>query len=852
MRTYKTLLCILLLVFGFNSIYAVSNQSLQNVPSITFLKIDSSGSIYIEGELSTSAALGNEIGASFNFFESQKSSLYLSDPQKELRVEKTIHDKIGNSHVKFRQLFHDIPVVTGQIFTHFDKNNKINTVNGSLVRDISVDYIPSITSSEAVENAVSDLQSFFGNGSADDAELVIFPWEGEIYLSWRLFILSDSPMGRWEYFVDAHTGDIIYKANRIMSSAAIGAGFGVMGNSYDHIDTDFDGSEYFMIDKTRRLNNNVHGHDGQMSSGSVIQTYITSTSLPGNVAVDADNVWTASSQAAAVDGHVYSSLVYDWWLSEFGRNSFNDNGASMYTTVEYIAEGTNNAYWDGSRIVIWGASSGLNSLAGSPDVIAHEWGHAITQFTSNLYYEKESGALNESFSDMIGTAFEFAHPQYDSPDWNIGENISSSSSGFRSMSNPHLHGDPDTYGPTDIYWSDVINCTPSNNNDWCGVHTNSGVGNKWFYLLSDGGVHNGITVDGIGVANAIKVAYRANAFYWTSNSTYEEAASGTVSAANDLDSTFTWTIQVSKAWQAVGINAPNPEIRFTVDTSWGWVPFTVNFEGNSVLNVQSWDWDFGDGTNSNVQSPTHIFESGGTFDVTLAIDADGSIKTLLQPNYIIALADTISIDSFTVDAGTSIVVNVRIRNNTPLNSLIIPIEYSGMLTLTLDSISTIGCRTDYFDIQQYIQLDPFNKRFTYSIKNDPLQNTPDLPIGDGDILKMYFKVSESANPGDSVILSLDGYNTYTSKFSSNAISYDVAIESGKVLIPNCLMRGDVNGDSNINLSDLVAFIAYSFNNGTAPSPIGLADFDCNDVINLQDIVLLVAYMFEDGLPPCGC
>ncbi len=142
MRTYKTLLCILLLVFGFNSIYAVSNQSLQNVPSITFLKIDSSGSIYIEGELSTSAALGNEIGASFNFFESQKSSLYLSDPQKELRVEKTIHDKIGNSHVKFRQLFHDIPVVTGQIFTHFDKNNKINTVNGSLVRDISVDYIP--------------------------------------------------------------------------------------------------------------------------------------------------------------------------------------------------------------------------------------------------------------------------------------------------------------------------------------------------------------------------------------------------------------------------------------------------------------------------------------------------------------------------------------------------------------------------------------------------------------------------------------------------------------------------------------------------------------------------------------
>ncbi len=851
MRTNK-LLFILLLIFGFSSINAVSNQSLNNVPSIEFMKIDTTGSIFIEGELSSATALGNEIGASYNFFESQKSSLYLSNPVQELRVEKTTRDNLGLSHIKFRQLYHDIPVITGQIFTHFDKDNKLNTVNGSLVRDITVDYTPSITSSEAVSNAVADLESFFGKGSANEAELVIFPWEDEIYLSWRLFILSDSPMGRWEYFVDALTGNIIYKANRIMNSAEIGTGFGVMGNAYDHIDTDYNGTEYRMIDKTRQLNNNVHGHNGQMPSSSVIQTYITSNSLPGSIAVDPDNVWTASSQAAAVDGQVYTGLVYDWWLSEFGRNGFDNNGASMYTTVEYIAEGKNNAYWNGSRIVVWGASVGYNSLAGCPDVIAHEWGHAVTQFTSNLIYEKEAGALNESFSDMMGTAFEFAHPQYDTPDWNIGENISFSSSGFRSMSNPHLHGDPDTYGPTDPYWSNVINCTPSDNNDWCGVHTNSGVGNKWFYLLSDGGVHNGVTVDGIGVQNAIKVAYRANAFYWTNNSTYQEAAYGTISAANDLDTTFAWTIQVSKAWDAVGIYVPNPEISFTVDTSYGWVPFAVNFTGNSVLNVQSWNWNFGDGTNSNFQSPAHIYDSAGLFDVTLQINADGDIKTLNQPNYIIALADSIAIDSIETQAGTSFEIDVRIRNSIPLNTIYIPVEYSGMFTLTLDSVSTAGCRADYFDIKQYVHYDTWNKRFTYRLETNPVNNTPDLPAGEGKILKIYFSVSETANPGDSVILSLDGYNSYTSNFSGVSLTYDVVFQSGKVIIPDCLMRGDINGDSGIDITDLTLFVDYFFNSGTAPSPLDVADVDCSGTVDISDVVFLVSYMFSGGPPPCGC
>ncbi len=832
-----------------------SKQSLQSVPSIEFLKINKSGAIHIEGELSSAVALGNEISASFSFFETHKSSLFLTNPVQELAVDKVIHDRLGKTHIKFNQFYNDVRVITGQLFTHFDNENKIKTINGTLVRDIQINQIPTISSSEAVNNSISDLQSFFGTGTTNEAELVVFPWEGKTYLSWRMFLLSDFPMGRWEYFVDAHTGEIIYKANRIMSSDEIGTGFGVMGNAYAHIDTDFDGSTYRLIDNTRQISNNIHGHNGQFPLGNSIRTSISSSSLPGTIAADADNIWSSPLQAAAVDGHVYTGLFYDWLLSSMGRNSFDNNGAAMSVTVEYTAEGTNNAYWNGSRIVIWGASSGLNSLAGSPDVVAHEWGHAVTQFTSNLAYQLESGALNESFSDMMGAAFEFAHPQYDTPDWTMGENISFSSSGFRSLSNPHNNSDPDTYGTSDPYWFDVVNCTPQWNNDWCGVHTNSGVGNKWFYLLSDGGVHNGITVGGIGVQNAMKVVHQANAFYWTENSTYEEAAFGTISAASDLDTTFAWTIQVSKAWEAVGIYAPNPEINFTVDTSWGWVPLSVNLTGSSVLNVQTWDWDFGDGTTSTLQSPSHIFDSSGMFDVTLQINADGDIITLAQPNYIIALADTISTDSIETEAGMQVEVTIRIRNNTPLGRIYIPLEYQGLFALSFDSVSTLGCRTDYFDIQEFIHYDAFNKRFTYRLETNPINNTPELPAGEGDILKIYFTVSSSANPGDSVILSLDGYSTstqYSAEFSGSALTYDAAFKSGKIMISSCLMRGDVNNDSTIDISDLVQLVGYFFNGGPAPSPIDLADIDCSSGVDISDIVLLVAFMFNSGAPPCGC
>ena len=206
----------------------------------------------------------------------------------------------------------------------------------------------------------------------------------------------------------------------------------------------------------------------------------------------------------------------------------------------------------------WTASPGYRELAGAPDVVAHEWGHAVTDYCSNLICQRQSGALNESFSDMMGAAFEFAHDSIGTPDWYMGENGIIGGTGFRDMEDPHSKGDPDYYGTSDPYWVDVVGCTPTDPNDWCGVHTNSGVGNKWFSLLSDGGVHTGVTVNGLSVDTAMLIAFRANTVYWNVSTNYSEAAAGTILAAHDLDPSGNWEFEVTQAWTAVGVSTPTP------------------------------------------------------------------------------------------------------------------------------------------------------------------------------------------------------------------------------------------------------------------------------------------------------
>jgi len=127
------------------------------------------------------------------------------------------------------------------------------------------------------------------------------------------------------------------------------------------------------------------------------------------------------------------------------------------------------------------------------------------------------------------------------------------------MSNPNTENQPDTYGGTN--WVSVTGCTPSSLNDFCGVHTNSGVMNYWFYLLCVGGIGtndigSSFNVTGIGIDDAADIVYRAETVYMTANTTFSDARTHTIQAAEDLfGENSQQAISTLSSWFAVGVGS---------------------------------------------------------------------------------------------------------------------------------------------------------------------------------------------------------------------------------------------------------------------------------------------------------
>ncbi len=486
-------------------------------------------------------------------FTEHRQSEGLMSLGEETRTRTVQLDRYGMRHIRFDQLINGVRVVSGEAISHVTKLNVVDGFRDKFLRVENVTTTASLASETAVQLSQTDLET---RGQACEVvletELVILPIDDQFVLCWRIDLYTVIALGHWEYYVDADNGAIVKRVNKVVSEAAIGTGYGVRGDGYSHIDTDFNSVTHRMIDYTRQLDNNPHFHNGQMPDGSYIRTHIAGSTLPGPIAVDTDNAWEQPA-GAAVEAHVFAGLVYDWMLSTFSRNGYDDNGATMLSCVDYqhpVPSMANNAYWDDQNRVVYTTPTGGNySMATSLDVVAHEWAHAWTGSTSDLGNSKEPGAIAEAISDMMGTAFEFAQSDYDTPDWTIGERSSSSWTPLRNMADPHSRDHPDYYGPTDAFWYDQ-NCSPSDGNDQCGVHINCGVLNKWFYLLCEGGTHHGVTVSGVGIDNAIDLVYDVNSDYLTSTDGFLEFRDAAVSLAADHTN---WADQVENAFLAVGI-----------------------------------------------------------------------------------------------------------------------------------------------------------------------------------------------------------------------------------------------------------------------------------------------------------
>ena len=189
-------------------------------------------------------------------------------------------------------------------------------------------------------------------------------------------------------------------------------------------------------------------------------------------------------------------------------------------------------------------------MAGGLDIVAHELTHGVTDYTSKLVYQGESGALNEAFSDMIGTSVEFFFQPPGNgrglAEYLAGEDVIRPA--LRSLSNPGLFGDPDHY-------SRFVRTSDDNG----GVHTNSGIPNHAFYLAIEGGRNrtSGLNVTGVGGANREqieKVFYRAFTSMLPATARFTTARAATIQAARDLYGAGSAAERaVTEAWTAVGV-----------------------------------------------------------------------------------------------------------------------------------------------------------------------------------------------------------------------------------------------------------------------------------------------------------
>jgi hypothetical protein len=232
-------------------------------------------------------------------------------------------------------------------------------------------------------------------------------------------------------------------------------------------------------------------------------------------------------------------------MNNHNRNSIDNNGRLLRALVHSGNNWFNAQY--SSAYVMMRFGDGNNAPLTTIDITAHELTHGLTDFTADLVYSYESGALNESFSDIFGAAVE-AEASPNKSRWLMGEDIGH----IRDMANPNAKGHPDTYKGTNWYFG---------SGDNGGVHYNSGVLNHWFYLLSEGksGTNdNGdsFTVNSITIEKAAKVAFRMLSVYLSANSQYADARVAGIQAAKDLyGAGSNEEIQVTNAFYAVGVGA---------------------------------------------------------------------------------------------------------------------------------------------------------------------------------------------------------------------------------------------------------------------------------------------------------
>ncbi|KEK21224.1 peptidase M4 [Bacillus manliponensis] len=486
----------------------------------------------------------------FQYLESKKEMFQLAGNMKQhfeiISEEKD--EETNTTHIKLVETHNDVPIYGSDQTVALDENNNVKAFFGQVVPDLADKNIPaeaSISKEEAEKIAKAEIEKEIGKVENYDGikkDLFVYEKDGKYYLSYLVKASISKPEpGYWHYFIDATNGNVINKYNAVHNME--GFGYGVLGQRTSFkISQDNKTGKYYLFDGTR--GNGVHTFDAENMSPGLFNLL---SQWFGYTGEEIESQSKMFHDKAAVDAHANAAKVYDYFKKTFDRNSFDDQGAKLISTV-HIGDGWNNAAWNGIQMM-YGDGDGevFLPLSGSLDVIAHELAHAVTEYSANLVYENESGALNESISDIFGA-------MVDRDDWLLGEDVYTpgvEGDALRSLSDPASI--PNPLKPSEGY-PDHYSKRYTGTADYGGVHINSSINNKAAYLIAEGGEHYGVKVEGVGHEATEKIYYRSLTKYLTANSNFSMMRQAAVQSAEDLYGANSKEVAaVKKAYDAVGV-----------------------------------------------------------------------------------------------------------------------------------------------------------------------------------------------------------------------------------------------------------------------------------------------------------
>jgi Zn-dependent metalloprotease len=557
---------------------------------------------------------------------------------------KETSDNFGYTHTKYQLYYNDTKINNSIVNVHA-RHGKVVSVNGDLEAIQKPVNSVVLNESSALKNALKKvnakrykwenkteeqhMRSALNDPSfsyAPKGEVIIYHpnnnQDKKTYYAYKFTIYAEEPLYKANVIVDAQSGTILAEENLICTA-----------------DVPSTASTLYSGTQTMTIDNYAAGAHRlrETGRGNGIETYDLNNGSSYGAATDFTNTsttWSVSGvDQAATDAHWGAEKTYDYYLSQHNRNSIDNAGFKLLSYVHYNTNYA-NAFWDGARMTYGDGNGTSFTILTALDVCGHEITHGLTEMTANLNYSYESGALNESFSDIFGTSIE-NYARSSNWDWKIGADMTPSGNGIRNMANPKLFSDPHTYGGQ--YWY-----TGALDNG--GVHTNSGVGNFWFYLLSTGGtgtndVSNSYTVNALGMSSAAQIAFRALTVYFTPTTDYMTARNLSIQAAKDLyGNCSNEVVQTTNAWYAVGVgpaysNVIGPDFTAS-NTSYCTSPATISFN-NITANGITYTWDFGDGSVSTSTNPAHTYTSSGNFTVKLkATGCLSSVDSISKTAYI--------------------------------------------------------------------------------------------------------------------------------------------------------------------------------------------------------------------------